>query len=199
MQITEVRIKLVEGETRNRNERLHAFGSITFDDIFVVRDLKIIEGSKGLFVAMPSRKLTDRCGCGTKNSLIGRYCTNCGRYLGKDRAIRDADGRAKLYADIAHPINSACRNMIQSAVLKEYFEEKERVKQPGYVSNYDDWDTIPTEEGGHDNVIGRLDTVGASKSPHSAPSVRHHRPVSTPGRPAPVTANRPNSFGSGIL
>ncbi len=36
--------------------------------MFVIRDLKIIEGAKGFFVAMPSRKLTDRCGhCGTKN------------------------------------------------------------------------------------------------------------------------------------
>jgi stage V sporulation protein G len=55
--ITEVRIKLME----DPGERLQAFCSITFDDCFVIRDLKIIEGTNGPFVAMPSRKLTAHC------------------------------------------------------------------------------------------------------------------------------------------
>jgi stage V sporulation protein G len=64
VEITEVRIKLVA----DNNERLQAFCSVTFDDAFVVRDVKIIEGGKGSFVAMPSRKLADRCShCGYKN------------------------------------------------------------------------------------------------------------------------------------
>ena len=121
MVITEVRIKLME----DNNERLLAFCSVTFDDAFVVRDLKIIEGSKGSFVAMPSRKLTDRCGqCGYKNHLRARYCNQCGYKLDEDRAIRDANGRAKLHADIAHPINSACREVIQGAVIRAYQEER---------------------------------------------------------------------------
>src|SRR5271163_3618858 len=128
--ITEVRIKLME----DNNERLQAFCSVTFDDAFVVRDLKIIEGTKGPFVAMPSRKLTDRCShCGCKNHLRARFCNSCGSKLDEDRATRDADGRIKLHADIAHPINSACREVIQSAVLKAFTAEKERAKQPGYV------------------------------------------------------------------
>src|SRR3954454_17136159 len=123
------------------NERLQAFCSITFDDMFVIRDLKIIEGAKGFFVAMPSRKLTDRCNhCGTKNHLRSRFCNQCGSRLDENRAIRDADGRAKLHADIAHPINSACREKIQAAVLASYADELERSKQPGYVSRYDDLD-----------------------------------------------------------
>ena len=66
MKVTEVRIKLT-GET---DDRLLAFCSVTFDDCFVVRDLKIIEGNNGPFVAMPSRKLSSHCGkCGTKNHL----------------------------------------------------------------------------------------------------------------------------------
>src|SRR5947207_9555520 len=130
VEITEVRIKLME----DNNERLQAFCSVTFDDAFVVRDLKIIEGTKGSFVAMPSRKLTDRCPqCGNKNHLRGRYCNQCGHKLNEDRAARDADGRAKLHADIAHPINSACREVIQSAVLRAFNEEQDRSKQPGYV------------------------------------------------------------------
>lgn len=140
MEITEVRIKLME-DNSGSNERLQAFCSITFDDMFVIRDLKIIEGAKGFFVAMPSRKLTDRCAhCGTKNHLRSRFCNQCGSRLDENRALRDADGRAKLHADIAHPINSACREKIQGAVLSAYADELERAKQPGYVSRYDDID-----------------------------------------------------------
>lgn len=140
MEITEVRIKLME-DNSGSNERLQAFCSITFDDMFVIRDLKIIEGAKGFFVAMPSRKLTDRCHhCGTKNHLRSRFCNQCGSRLDENRAIRDADGRAKLHADIAHPINSMCREKIQAAVLASYADELERAKLPGYVSRYDDLD-----------------------------------------------------------
>ncbi len=140
MVITEVRIKLMDDG--NENERLQAFCSVTFDDAYVVRDLKIIEGTKGSFVAMPSRKLTDRCpGCGSKNHLRARFCNSCGGKLDEDRATRDADGRVKLHADIAHPINSACREVIQSAVLKSFHSEKERSKLPGYVCTYDDYDS----------------------------------------------------------
>ena len=140
MEITEVRIKLME-DNSGSNERLQAFCSITFDDMFVIRDLKIIEGAKGFFVAMPSRKLTDRChNCGTKNHLRSRFCNQCGCRLDENRAIRDADGRAKLHADIAHPINSMCREKIQAAVLASYADELERSKMPGYISRYDDID-----------------------------------------------------------
>ena len=140
MEITEVRIKLME-DNSGSNERLQAFCSITFDDMFVIRDLKIIEGAKGFFVAMPSRKLTDRChNCGTKNHLRSRFCNQCGCRLDENRALRDADGRAKLHADIAHPINSMCREKIQSAVLAFYAEELERAKMPGYISRYDEYE-----------------------------------------------------------
>src|SRR6201993_3451547 len=137
--IPEVRIKLMDDSSEN--ERLQAFCSVTFDDMFVIRDLKIIEGTKGSFVAMPSRKLTDRCPqCGCKNHLRARFCNQCGHKLDENRATRDADGRAKLHADIAHPINSACREVIQTAVLKAFQEERERSKMPGYVCTYDDYD-----------------------------------------------------------
>jgi stage V sporulation protein G len=142
--ITEVRIKLVE----ENNERLQAFCSVTFDNAFVVRDLKIIEGTKGYFVAMPSRKLTDRCiGCGCKNHLRARFCNSCGHKLDENRAFRDADGRAKLHADIAHPINSACREVVQSAVIKAYQDEREKAKMPGYVCTYDEYDAGEDFEG----------------------------------------------------
>ena len=129
MEITEVRVKLI-----NRpNDKLRAFCSVTFDNAFVIRDLKIIEGTKGTFVAMPSRKLTDRCGrCGMKNHLRAKFCSECGNRLGPDRAPRDAEGRDKLHADIAHPINSSARDAIQRRILEAYKEEIEKSKQPGY-------------------------------------------------------------------
>jgi stage V sporulation protein G len=137
VEITEVRIKLME----EPGERLKAFCSITFDDCFVVRDLKIIEGTSGPFVAMPSRKLTSHCPrCGMKNHLRAAFCNQCGARLEDGRAPKDADGRAKLYADIAHPINSDCREMIQERVIREYYDEIELAKQPGYVSRYDDFE-----------------------------------------------------------
>ncbi len=139
MEITEVRVKLMD----EPGERLQAFCSITFDDAFVVRDLKIIEGATGPFVAMPSRKLTAHCPqCGCKNHLRAAHCNQCGARLKEHTAVKDEDGRAKLYADIAHPINSSCREMIQEKVIRAFEEEKVRAQQPGYVSRYDDFDVV---------------------------------------------------------
>jgi stage V sporulation protein G len=53
LEITEVRISLRD------DDKLKAFASMTFNDSFVVRGLKIIEGTNGMFVAMPSRKKPD--------------------------------------------------------------------------------------------------------------------------------------------
>ena len=80
MQITDIRIRKVEKEGK-----MKAVVSITIDNEFVVHDIKVIEGEKGLFIAMPSRKA--------------------------------ADGE---YRDIAHPINSDTRNMIQTLILEQY-------------------------------------------------------------------------------
>ncbi len=137
MEITEVRVKLMD----EPGERLQAFCSITFDDAFVVRDLKIIEGATGPFVAMPSRKLTAHCPhCGCKNHLRAGYCNQCGTRCRDQQAAKDDDGRAKLYADIAHPINSACRELIQQRVIEAFREERRRSSQPGYVPSYEDFD-----------------------------------------------------------
>jgi stage V sporulation protein G len=203
--ITEVRIKLME----DNNERLQAFCSVTFDDAFVVRDLKIIEGTKGSFVAMPSRKLTDRCPqCGCKNHLRARYCNQCGHKLNEDRAVRDADGRAKLHADIAHPINSACREVIQTAVLKAYHEEKERSKQPGYVCTYDDYES-DADVASYTQIVSEMNSAGrpggdnyrahpahAPRGTHAARQANGHETTT------PVSAGEERAsgeFGAGIL
>lgn len=135
MEITEVRIKLME----DSEDRLRAFCSITFDNCFVIRDLKIIAGSQGPFVAMPSRKLTHRCNrCGNKNYIRSNFCNNCGSKLRQARNQSDDDSPNKLYADVAHPINQACRDLIQEHVVREYELELDRAKLPGYASRYDD-------------------------------------------------------------
>ena len=215
MEITEVRIKLME-DNSGSNERLQAFCSITFDDMFVIRDLKIIEGAKGFFVAMPSRKLTDRCGhCGTKNHLRSRFCSQCGCRLDENRALRDADGRAKLHADIAHPINSMCREKIQGAVLASYADELERSKMPGYVSRYDDLDggeydaTVeagaPATAGGHagEPPLRRGPLRGHTQHNRNGGSVLRGPHVAARREPAPEgIASEPHrgeaGFGNGL-
>ena len=54
MQITDVRVRKI-----TREGKMKAIVSITLDDEFVVHDIKVIEGEKGLFIAMPSKKATD--------------------------------------------------------------------------------------------------------------------------------------------
>ncbi|MGI6697274.1 MAG: septation regulator SpoVG [Clostridiales bacterium] len=80
MQITDVRVRKVNSEGK-----MKAVVSVTFDNQFVVHDIKVIDGQNGTFIAMPSR--------------------------------RTPDGEFK---DIAHPINSETREMIQKAILEEY-------------------------------------------------------------------------------
>jgi stage V sporulation protein G len=197
--ITEVRIKLMD----ENNERLQAFCSVTFDDCFVIRDLKIIEGTKGSFVAMPSRKLTDRCGgCGCKNHLRARHCNQCGTRLDENRAIRDADGRAKLHADIAHPINSTCREYIQSAIIKAFQEERERSRQPGYVCRYDDYDAEYEPESYTQIVTEMAAARKAAPAGYRADEAHGQRPVHAPAKqetPAAAPTSGKRDFGSGIL
>lgn len=54
MQITDVRVRKISKEGK-----MKAVVSITLDDEFVVHDIKVIEGEKGMFIAMPSKKSTD--------------------------------------------------------------------------------------------------------------------------------------------
>jgi stage V sporulation protein G len=141
-QITEVRVKLTD-DPRNK---LRAYCSVTIDDAFVVRDLKIIDGNKGPFVAMPSRKLADHCPrCNHKNQLRAGFCNQCGNRLDTERAPKDGRGRARLHADLAHPINSATRIELHKAVVRAYAEEVEAAKAAGdsyRPKTFDDLDVL---------------------------------------------------------
>ena len=197
MDITEVRVKLMEESA----DRLRAFCSITFDDAFVIRDLKIIDGTSGPFVAMPSRKLTGHCpACGCKNHLRAAYCNQCGKRLPEDRTPRDPDGRVKLYADIAHPINSQCREMIQKRVIAEYRDELERAQQPGYKSRYDD--------GYGEDDVDAADVLREVEARSAAGHTHVEPPQSTPPPPHPPTVRssatplpprRSAGFGAGVF
>jgi stage V sporulation protein G len=211
VQITETRIKLMD----DAQERLQAFCSITIDGCFVIRDLKIIKGTKGAFVAMPSRKLTDRCPrCSNKNCLRAVYCSQCGVKLPEERAIKGHDGRAKLYADIAHPINSQCREMIQTRVLAAYDQELILARQPGYVCRYDEfgedgefdageeWGEAPcTRVTSHGDTQHRIEPAAAAPgAPHVQPAIRELR-AAAPYQPcaAPTFVGRDDEFGAGII
>ena len=191
MEITEVRIKLMD----EPGERLKAFCSITFDDSFVVRDLKIIEGASGPFVAMPSRKLTAHCPhCGCKNHLRAAFCNQCGKRLRENLAVKDEEGRAKLYADIAHPINSSCREMIQCRVIEAFEEEELRAELPGYSSRYDDFDQVetparPAAEEPPTVEPAQVQFAEKPRGPHKAPS-HQDQPKSSPEK---------DDFGAGIF
>lgn len=132
MEITEVRIFLRD----NPATKLRAYATITFDNAFVVRNIKVIEGNKGLFVAMPSRRIEEPCSkCGAKNSLRSKYCNQCGSQL-PQREIpltqtnsgegfgEDKTGRRSEHRDIAHPINMETREYIQKKILEAYEAEK---------------------------------------------------------------------------
>lgn len=138
MNLSEIRVKLLP----RKADKLRAFASVTIDGCIVVRDIKIIEGGKGLFVAMPSRKLCDRCpSCSGKNELRARYCSDCGTRLGSDRAPMDERGRPRLYADVAHPINQKAREKVQGAIIAAFQTEVERSKEEGYQAvRFDDLD-----------------------------------------------------------
>ena len=106
MKITEVRIKLIEDAA----ERLLAFCSITLDSAFVVRDMKIIVGPNGPFVAMPSRKLTSHCqGCGCKNPIRANFCNQCGA------SSSMATGREMTMAACGSTPTSPIRSMLAAA------------------------------------------------------------------------------------
>ena len=189
MVVTEVKVKLVP----KADDKLLAFASVTFDRCFVIRDIKIIQGSKSLFIAMPSRKITDRCTkCGAKNHLQAQFCNQCGTRLVQNRTRPDDRGRVKLHADIAHPINVKCRHDIQEAILKGYTQELERSRQPGYQP-------VPFEEddaGPEFEVLPGTPTHGtpAVTDPPANPKVETDEP-----RPKPSEEKKKDAGGFGVF
>ncbi len=119
VEITEIKVYPKE----SGDKKLKAYVTITFDNSFVVRDLKIIEGNKGLFVAMPSKKSKLPCTqCGHKNISKSRYCNLCGVQLSiKEYSREDYQNE---HRDIAHPITAEAREYIQQEILTAYEKDE---------------------------------------------------------------------------
>ncbi|MFH1394751.1 MAG: septation protein SpoVG family protein [Candidatus Omnitrophota bacterium] len=124
MKITEVRIF----PTESKDGKLKAFATMTFDDWFVVRNVKVIQGNNGLFVAMPSRKAVEACTkCRFKNVVGSKYCNQCGTQL-KEASIpqgNDENEKYNSHMDIAHPITQDCRVYIQDRILDAYMRDNQ--------------------------------------------------------------------------
>lgn len=127
MKVTEVRVKLAAED----DDKLLGYCSITLNNAFVIKDLKIIQGDNMPFIAMPSRKITDKCHkCGYKNHLRAKFCNECGGKQDPNRAELDDRGRAKLHFDLVHPIRSDVRDYVHQAIIDALAEERDRVRQP---------------------------------------------------------------------
>jgi len=130
MEITEVRVFLKDSP----DKKLKAYVTVTFDNAFVVRNIKVIEGNKGLFIAMPSRKIKQPCPkCGFKNEVRSKFCNQCAAQLPvtsqplpQDSSVSNAHLEQK---DIAHPITQTFRDYLQKSILDAY--EHEKGKAPG--------------------------------------------------------------------
>ena len=124
MEITEVRIFLKDSP----DKKLKAYATVTFDNAFVVRNIKVIEGASGAFIAMPSRKIKQPCPkCGFRNEIRSKFCNQCGGQL--PLAPRPLSGdqpqsSSAEHKDIAHPITQSFREYLQKRVLEAYEKEK---------------------------------------------------------------------------
>ena len=127
MEITEVKVRLRDRE----GSKLKAYATIIFDDSFVVRDLKVIDGRKGLFVAMPSQQVKETCpNCRHRNAIRSKFCNQCGKPLeSQSIAKREGADRIDEHRDIAHPITAEARNYLQKKVLEAYEAEKAVIPQ----------------------------------------------------------------------
>lgn len=139
MKIREVRVDLVPTERRSR---LLAYVSITMESPpleFAIRDIRIITGRDGPFIAMPSRKNADHCvECNYKNHLTAKFCNECGvrqppgrldclkckgggyNEIGEECNHCGGSGDARLFFDICFPTNRETRVIMDDAILNEY-------------------------------------------------------------------------------
>jgi stage V sporulation protein G len=127
MEISEVRISLRGSD----GKRLKAYATVTFDNSFVVRSIKVVEGNTGLFVAMPARKARQFCShCGKRVEVGGHYCCYCGVSLPSVNIDCPSSARQAAHQDLAHPINQQFRDYLQARVLDAYYKELALVPQP---------------------------------------------------------------------
>lgn len=173
MEITDVRIKLSNRE----GDRLKAYCSIIFDGEFVVRDVRVVEGTNGLFVAMPSRKPTLPCPqCGYRNPVSSKFCNHCGAGMIAQEPAPDSETRIRGHRDIAHPITPSCREMLQKRVIEAYQAEHDKAEDQYVGSDAVDTpetDTVKLEEepAEYDALIAGLGGQSRNSPPKRTASV----------------------------
>jgi stage V sporulation protein G len=117
MEITEIRVFPKEGQ----DKKLKAYTTVTFDNAFVVRNIKVIQGLNGLFIAMPSRKMKHLCPkCHFKNEAGSKFCNHCGVSIGPDHQQTGFSDAKAEHRDIAHPITQKFREYLQTKILEAY-------------------------------------------------------------------------------
>lgn len=158
MEITEVKLVLKEGP----DKKLKAYATLTFDNCFVVRNIKVIKGNKGLFVAMPSRKIREACPkCNYKNPIRSKFCNQCGSSIPMPAMKHETEeARQSEHRDIAHPITLECREYIQRKVLDTYEAEvRKSQSSAGDLPQQPPREeaTAPREESRHDEDTGDIE------------------------------------------
>jgi len=119
MEVTEIRVFLKEGQ----DKKLKAYTTVTFDNAFVVRNIKVIQGPNGLFIAMPSRKMKYPCPrCGFKNEVGSKYCNGCAAEVPPPKEPVQTDAKTE-HRDVAHPITQEFREYLQKKILNAYNDE----------------------------------------------------------------------------
>ncbi len=120
MEITEICIFPKEG----LDKKLKAYVTVTFDNVFVVRNIKVIQGSEALFIAMPSRKVKNSCPkCNFRNEVGSRFCNHCGAEVPSGIEQERAPDAKTEHRDIAHPITQEFREYLQTKILETYRKE----------------------------------------------------------------------------
>jgi len=128
MEVTEIRVFLKEGQ----DKKLKAYTTVTFDNAFVVRNIKVIQGPNGLFIAMPSRKMKYPCPrCGFKNEVGSKYCNGCAAEVPPPKEPVQTDAKTE-HRDVAHPITQEFREYLQKKILNAYNDEIKTGVASGY-------------------------------------------------------------------
>lgn len=127
-------VSILEPEGAEAREGLLAFVTITLDNEFVVRDMKLIQRrDKTMFVDFPSVSAPVHCStCSRKIGCISRYCPFCGEPRNSTldtKFTQDGQRRASAFVNLAHPTKQYCREMIHNAVLTAWHRHKSR-QQP---------------------------------------------------------------------
>lgn len=134
MELTELRINIpqVNNESKTHKATLLACFSLVFDEQLAIHSVKLIEGPKGVFLAMPNERKQDHCrNCNSKNHLLAKYCNMCGKPLVPDRHLTippGDDGKVHLFHDLIHPLGNPFRDKLLELCLCAY--EKE-LDEPG--------------------------------------------------------------------